>query len=125
MFNKADKDGNGMLNFKEYSTFRANSDEVPEELKKELELQFAEIDQNADGEIDFEEFMTYLLVTSNEYGRLHDKVDKLKDQLPYGSDASLQQKVDKNMLRRFSHCLNDKRNSITGLIEKLFMLVMP
>jgi len=52
--NNADKNGNGMLNYEEFSTYIGNIGYDFKEL-------FADIDKNGDGEIDFEEMTTYFM----------------------------------------------------------------
>lgn len=56
-------------------------------------MQFADIDKNGDGEIDFEEMMSYFVNDSCDLGTNIEKVSKLKNDLYFKEDKTLQEKM--------------------------------
>jgi hypothetical protein len=98
MFNTADTDGNGTLSFDEYFAFRAKSGGVPAEMKAKFSKEFAEIDLNGDGHLDFEEVMDLQLNAVGKLGAISGKILQKCSELK--KKFSMQATIKKALIKR-------------------------
>jgi len=99
VFQKVDKDQSGTINFQEYFASRAQDGEVPAELKAKYQKEFNEVDEDGNGELDFEEMTKFYLVQKYKEKNLIKKANKICKKQEEGTSASNPSSLS-NMMRQ-------------------------